>query len=161
MEESKRKWKKKEFRRQTSLGRCRGVRGTRPSLSPLRCFFLWNREILAGKTWRGIKERTNIERDGSAYKALLRLVFISSRASVECGRKRPRNERSWDERRGGEGGRVRRKRAAGKVQKCIPLHAEQECKNIATGFPASRFTLDDRVDELEQWQFWTFWLDSW
>lgn len=45
---------------------------------------------------------------------------------------------------------MRRKRAAGKVQKCIPLHAEQECKNIATGFPASRFTLDDRVDELEQ-----------
>lgn len=52
---------------------------------------------------------------------------------------------------------MRRKRAAGKVQKCIPLHAEQECKNIATGFPASRFTLDDR-GELEQRQFWTFWL---
>ena len=46
---------------------------------------------------------------------------------------------------------------AGKVQKCIPLHAEQECKNIATGFPASRFTLDDR-GELEQRQFWAFWL---
>lgn len=38
--------------------------------------------------------------------------------------------------------RARRKRAAGKVQKCIPL--QQECKNTATGFPASRFTLDDR-----------------
>lgn len=45
----------------------------------------------------------------------------------------------------------------GKVQKCIPLHTEQECKNIATGFPASRFTLDDR-GELEQRQFWAFWL---
>lgn len=52
---------------------------------------------------------------------------------------------------------MRRKRAAGKVQKCISLHAEQECKNIATGFPASRFTLDDR-GELEQRQFWAFWL---
>lgn len=49
--------------------------------------------------------------------------------------------------------RARRKRAAGKVQKCIPL--QQECKNIATGFPASRFTLDDRG---EQRQFWTFWV---
>ena len=37
-----------------------------------------------------MKERRNIERDGSAYKALLRLVFISSRARpVECARKSP------------------------------------------------------------------------
>lgn len=78
--------------------------------------------------------------------------FRAERAlsAAERGREtREAGTRGEEERRG----RVRRKRAAGKVQKCIPLHAEQECKNIATGFPASRFTLDDRVDELEQWQF--------
>lgn len=93
-EEGRRKWKKKEFRRQTSVGRCCSGKTS-------RSLFLSKRHVKSsqdGKKRDGIKERTNIERDGSAYKALLRLVFISNRASVECDGKSLRNE-LWREER--------------------------------------------------------------
>ena len=93
-ERGRRKWKKKEFRRQTSVGRCCSGKTS--------CFLsLSKRHVKSsqdGKKRDGIKERTNIERDGSAYKALLRLVFISNRASVECDGKSLRNE-LWREKR--------------------------------------------------------------
>lgn len=79
------------------------------------CFFLRGEKSLQDGKRDGIKERTNIERDGNAYKALLRLVFISNRASrVECGRK---SGETSDEKR-----RNRRKTESREVQKCIPLH---------------------------------------
>lgn len=157
MKESKRKWKKKEFRRQTSLGRCRGVRGTRPSPPPPVFLSLepWNpRRKNVTRYKRTHEYRTWRKRVQSSFEA--RFHFEPSERWVRPKEAAKREKLGREERRRGEDGWGEKEQR----EKCKNVFHYTRSKSVRISrlvFPRVALRSTIVWTSWNSDSFWTFW----